>query len=67
MKYKFIKSRTQIERELNNLWDNEILYKFVFGSDYVKKRELEIMECIPIREQESLRDRARIYWYLKNI
>lgn len=67
MKYKFIKSRVEMERELNNLWDNEILYKFVFGPDYVKKRELEIMECVPIRDQESLRDRARIYWYLKNV
>lgn len=46
-KYQFIKSREQMVSELNTLWDNYPLYKFISGAQYVRKRELDICACIP--------------------
>jgi hypothetical protein len=45
--YQFIKGTKQMERELRNLWNNYPLYKFIHGAQYVRKREIEICECIP--------------------
>lgn len=46
MTYQFIKSEQQMVDELRNLWDNFPLYKFIHGSQYVRKRELDICECL---------------------
>jgi hypothetical protein len=46
-KYQFIKSREMMVTELNTLWNNYPLYKFICGAQYVRKRELEICACIP--------------------
>jgi hypothetical protein len=46
-KYQFIKSRETMVTELNTLWNNYPLYKFICGAQYVRKRELEICACIP--------------------
>jgi hypothetical protein len=46
MTYQFIQSTDQMVSKLYNLWDNELLYKFIHGSQYVRKRELDICECL---------------------
>ena len=46
MTYQFIKSEQQMVDELRNLWSNYPLYKFIHGSQYVRKRELAICECL---------------------
>ena len=46
-KYQFIKSREMMVTELNTLWNNYPLYKFICGAQCVRKRELEICACIP--------------------
>ncbi len=46
-KYQFIKSREMMVTELNTLWNNYPLYKFICGAQYVRKRELDICACIP--------------------
>jgi len=46
-KYQFIKSRETMVTELNTLWNNYPLYKFICGAQYVRKRELDICACIP--------------------
>lgn len=45
-KYQFIKSHEDMTNELYHLWDNFPLYKFIHGSQYVRKRELTICECL---------------------
>jgi hypothetical protein len=45
-KYQFIKSKLKIAEELHQLWDNYPLYKFINGAQWVRKRELEIAECL---------------------
>lgn len=47
MKFKFVKSKEQMATELFQLWNNYPLYKFICGAQYVRKRELEICECVP--------------------
>jgi hypothetical protein len=47
MTYKFIKSSEQMVSDLYNLWGNYPLYKFIHGAQYIRKRELEICECLP--------------------
>ena len=49
-KYQFIKSKLQIAEELHNLWDNYPLYKFINGAQWIRKRELDIAECLIDRE-----------------
>lgn len=49
-KYKFIKSQERMRQELHHLWENEAVYAFVGGPNYIKKRELEICECLVDRE-----------------
>lgn len=64
-KYQFIKSKLQIAEELQTLWDNYPLYKFLHGSQYVRKRELEIAECLIDREDWI--EVCRITWLLKQL
>jgi len=49
-KYQFIKSKLQVADELHKLWDNYPLYKFINGAQWVRKRELDIAECLIDRE-----------------
>jgi hypothetical protein len=49
-KYQFIKSKLQVAQELHNLWDNYPLYKFINGAQWIRKRELDISECLIDRE-----------------
>jgi hypothetical protein len=49
-KYQFIKSKLRIAEELHQLWDNYPLYKFMNGAQWVRKRELDIAECLLDRD-----------------
>lgn len=51
MTYQFIKSKITIIQELNNLWDNLPLYRFLREESWIRKKELEIAECLVDREQ----------------
>jgi len=50
MKYQFIKTKLEIAQLLHELWDQYPLYKFVNGAQWVRKRELEIAECLVDRD-----------------
>lgn len=59
-KYVFIKSKIKIAEELHQLWDNYPLYKFINGAQWVRKRELEIAECLT--ENDDWIEVCRIVW-----
>lgn len=52
--------------ELYNLWNNYPLYKFIHGSQYVRKRELDICACIPNYkgERDMFIELARFDWLI---
>jgi hypothetical protein len=50
MKYQFIKTKLEIAQLLHELWYQYPLYKFVNGAQWVRKRELEIAECLVDRD-----------------
>ncbi len=55
MKLLFVSSRFKMIDELYHLWENEPLYKFINGSEYIRERELEICQCIPnIKHERDL-------------
>lgn len=60
-KYKFIKTKTEIAIELHRLWDNYPLYKFINGAQWIRKRELEIAECLIDRIDWI--ELCRIVWF----
>lgn len=60
MKYQFIKTKLQIAEELHKLWDNYPLYKFINGAQWVRKRELDIAECLIDRDEWI--DVCRVVW-----
>ena len=60
MKYQFIKSKLKIAEELHQLWDNYPLYKFINGAQWVRKRELDIAECLADRDEWI--DVCRVVW-----
>lgn len=62
-KYQFIKSKLQIAEELQNLWDNYPLYKFINGAQWIRKRELDIAECLIDREDWI--EVVRVTWLQK--
>lgn len=66
MKLLFIKSRLKMIEQLNYLWDNEELLRFFHKID-IRKRELEICECIPDIEFERdlFIEVARCDWLLE--
>lgn len=51
MTYQFIKTKSTIKDELYHLWDNYPLYRFICDAQYIRKRELDISECLIDREQ----------------
>lgn len=59
-KYSFIKSRLEIAQQLRNLWDNYDLYRFIIGIEGIRKRELEIAECL--FDREDYIELCRIIW-----
>ena len=66
--YQFIKGTEQMERELRNLWNNYPLYKFICGAQYVRKRELEICECLSNHDgyRDLFIELNRFDWLLEN-
>ena len=50
--------------ELYHLWDNQELYRFIKGREYIRQRELEITECIPNKdlEKDFFIEIARTQW-----
>lgn len=58
--YQFIKSKLRIAEELHNLWDNYPLYKFVNGAQWVRKRELDIAECLA--DRDAWIEVCRVVW-----
>lgn len=60
--YQFIKTKLEIAQELHSLWDNFPLYKFVNGAQWVRKRELDIAECLTEREREDWIEVCRTVW-----
>lgn len=65
MTYKWIKSKTQIAKELHQLWDNYPLYKFICGAQWIRKRELQIAECLIDREDWI--EVCRMVWHQRQI
>lgn len=64
-KYQFIKSKLQVAEELQTLWDNYPLYKFINGAQWIRKRELDIAECLIDREDWI--EVCRTTWLLKQM
>ena len=62
MKLQFIKSKLQIAKELHFLWDNYPLYKFINGAQWVRKREIEIAECLMEQERVDWIEICRSVW-----
>ena len=67
MKFSFIKSKLKMIDELYDLWDNQELYRFIKGREYIRERELEITECIPSAdfEKDFFIEYARSQWMEK--
>lgn len=59
-KYSFIKSRLEIAEQLRHLWDNYNLYRFIMGTEGVRKQELEIAECL--FDRDDYIEVCRIIW-----
>lgn len=64
-KYKFIKSRDQMIKELEDLWDNYELYRFIKGEEYIYYRELEICECMVERDIEEFINISKMLYNIK--
>ena len=60
--YQFIKTKLEIAQELHRLWDQYPLFKFVNGAQWVRKRELEIAECLTEKDREDWIEVARTVW-----
>ena len=58
--YQFIKTKLQIAEELHTLRDNYPLFKFINGSQWIRKRELEIAECLV--DRETWIEVCRTFW-----
>jgi len=64
-KFQYIKSREQMATELHNLWDNFPLYKFINGSQWIRKREIEICHCLTQEHRDDWIELCRITWQQK--
>ena len=60
--YLYIKTKLQIAQELHKLWDNAPLYKFISGAQYIRKRELDIAECLTDKERDDWIELCRTVW-----
>lgn len=66
-KYTFIKSKLQMAEDLHKLWDNYPLYKFINGAQWVRKRELDICECLTEEERQDWIEVCRTVWLGKEM
>lgn len=64
-KYKYIRSKDDMLRSLHNLWDNEELYTFLKGKDYIDKVEIEITECMTNEDRKMFLILAKFDYMLK--
>lgn len=67
MKFRYVKTYEMMYHDLSNLWDQEELYKFVFGKLWIERREREICECLTDKTFHEIRDKCRVHWWLKKI
>lgn len=67
MKFRYVKTYEMMYRDLSDLWDQEDLYKFVFGKQWIENREREICECLTDKTFHEIRDKCRVHWWLKKI
>lgn len=51
-KYRYLKSNEQMMYELFTLWDNQNLYTFLNGEEYVKQQEREICKQLTKNKRE---------------
>lgn len=51
-KYRYLKSNEQMMYELFTLWDNQNLYTFLKGEEYVKEQEHEICKQLTKDKRE---------------
>ena len=67
MYFAFIKSRYKMIEQLNHLWDNQELYTFFHGTEFIRYKELEICECLPDRnyERDLFIELTRCDWILE--
>jgi hypothetical protein len=63
--YQWIKSKLKVKEELFALWENYPLYKFISGAQWVRKRELDIAECLIDREQYI--EQCRMVWHVEEL
>lgn len=61
-KYLFIKSKLKIADELHELWDNYPLYKFMYGTEWIRKREFEICRSMTLDEATDWIEVCRVVW-----
>ena len=63
--YQWIKSKLKVKEELFTLWENYPLFKFISGAQWVRKRELDIAECLIDREQFI--EQCRMVWQVEEL
>lgn len=61
-KYHFIKSKLKIATELHELWDNYPLYKFMYGTKWIRDREFEICQSLTRNEATDWIEVCRTVW-----
>lgn len=63
--YQFIKTKFKIKDELYNLWENYPLYKFISGAQWIRKRELDIAECLI--DRDKFIEQCRMVWQIEEL
>ena len=66
-KFQFIKTKLQIAQELHTLWDNNPLFKFINGAQWIRMRELDIAACLTKEDRETWIEVCRTVWCQKQI
>jgi len=66
-KFTFIKSKLQMAEDLHKLWDNYPLYKFINGAQWVRKRELDICECLTELDRQDWIEVCRTVWLTREM
>ena len=54
----------KMTKELYDLWDNERLYVFLEGEDYVKQKEVEITQCLTSNKRKEFILLAKVDYLL---
>ena len=63
--YQFIKTKFKIKDELYNLWEHYPLYKFISGAQWIRKRELDIAECLI--DRDKFIEQCRMVWQIEEL